>query len=172
MTARSRVVRASIVAATLLVIGVALATPDASPTAMAWLIAAAAVACAMGAYAMPDGHSSTAAIALLLVYWLMVVDSGLNVLTPVAATGIVVVHAASSVESLTPPGSRLDRATYRLWALRTLLVIGVGFALWLVAAGADRIEHSGGILVVVLFGLVAGAGIWALRIRMLGDPDA
>lgn len=172
MTARSRVIRSSTVAATLLVIGVALATPEASPTAMTWLVGAAAVACAVGAYVIPDGHSSTATIALLLVYWLMVVDGGLNVLTPVAAVGIVVVHVASSIESITPPGSQLDRATYRLWALRTALVIAVGFALWLVGVGADRVDHSGGVLAVVLFGLVAAAGIWALRWRVLDRPEA
>lgn len=171
MTAQSRVIRSTIVAATLLVIGIALGTPDASPTAMGWLIAAAALACAVGAYAMPDGHLSSAAIALLLVYWLMVVDSGLSVLTPVAAAGIVVVHVASSIEAITPPGSRLDRATYRLWALRTLAVIGVGFALWLVAVGADRIESPGGVVIVVLFGLVAGVGIWAMRVRLLRSPN-
>ena len=171
MTARSRALRATIVAATLLVIGIALATPDASPTAMGWFIAAVALACAAGATALPDGHLSTATIVLLLVYWLLVVDSALSALTPVAAAGIVVVHTAASIESITPPGSRFDRATYRLWALRTLFVIGVGFALWLLAVGADRIESPGDAVLVVLFGLMAGTGIWAMRVRLLSSPN-
>ncbi|HLR84472.1 MAG TPA: hypothetical protein VK059_05950 [Nocardioidaceae bacterium] len=170
MTRRSRMLRASIVAATLVVIGAALVTPGASPTAMGWFVAAAALACSVGAYVLPDGHSASGAIALLLVYWLMVVDDGLSVLTPVVAACIVVVHTASSIESITPPGSRLDRATYRRWAARTLLVIGVGCALWLVAVGADRAQDFAGVLIVLLFGLVAGAGIWALRVRLLSRP--
>lgn len=169
MTTLSWVIRTSIVVAALMVIGAALVTPEAAPMALSWVVAAAAVACAVGAAAMPDGHAATATIGLLLWYWLLVVDIDTSVMTPIAAAGIVVVHVASSVEAITPPGSRLAQQTYRRWGRRTMAVIGAGFALWLAAFGADRIEHAGGVPLVVLFGLLAGGGIWALRLRVLGD---
>lgn len=171
MTILSRGLRLSIIVATLVVIGLALATPDASPSASSWLVAAGAVSCAAGAAAIPDGHMSTAAIGLLLLHWLLVVDGEPHVMTPIAAIGVVVVHSAASIESITPVGSKLAQATYRLWATRALVIVGATIALWLVAVGADRVEHDGGLVVVALFGLLAGVGIWALRLRALGGDS-
>ena len=168
MTPLSWVLRASIIIATLAVIGAALMTPDASPIALSWFVAVAAVACAVGAAVMPDGHAPTAVIALLLVYWVQVVDNDVHVLTLVAAVGLVTVHTASSIEAITPPGSRLVSATYRLWTIRVLAIIVATCVLWLVAVGADRVEHDGGLVLVVLFGLLAGAAIWVMRLRALG----
>lgn len=169
MTRLSWALRASIVVATLVVIGAALLTPGASPTALSWFVAAVAVACAVGAAAMPDGHLATAAIGLLLGHWLLVVDGSLNVWTPIAAAGVVVVHVAASMEAITPTGSKLTPETYRLWVWRTLAIIAFAVALWLVAVAADHVDHTAGVLLVVLFGLLAGAGIWVLRWRVLND---
>ena len=171
MTVHFQALRALIVVATLGTIGAALVAPEAASRPLSWLVAAGALACALGAAALPDSHWPTGTLLLLLVHWLLVVDGSLSVMTPIAAAGIVIVHVLASIASTTPTGARPDRATYRRWARRSLALIGIATVLWLAAVGADRTEHSGEVLLVLVFGLLAGAGVWAIRVRVLSSPD-
>ena len=163
------VFRAALVCCALIVVLIAPLTSGASPTAGSWVVGAAALACAVGAAAYPDGQVVGVSIALLLANWLMVVENELSALTPVAACCLVVMHLCASIASLTPLGTHLGSASYRRWATRATVLCGIAIALWLGAFIADDVEPASGIVVVLGLGVLLGGGVWLVRARVLAD---
>ncbi|UYM06451.1 hypothetical protein [Solicola gregarius] len=167
ITLQSVALRSAIVVSAMLIVLVAAATEDASPSAGSWTIALVALACAVGAAVQPDGPAAGVAIALLLVNWLMVVDDELSLLTPVGAVLVLVLHTAASLESVTPAGIHLAPSTYRRWAIRWAIVAAAAIGTWLAALAAANIDHTSNIVLVLGIGLLVGGGVWLMRARVL-----
>jgi hypothetical protein len=143
--------------ATLSVTGASAATSAGSLDVHMWLVGIAALTAAI-ACARPASHWASAAITIVLIQWLSVVDDVTSVSAPIVAACLFAFHCAIALMAVTPHGATVDVAIVRSWFRRAALVLTATTATWLLVVGLDQRAAEGNVVLAVAAVIVVAFG--------------
>jgi hypothetical protein len=132
-----------------------------------WVVGMAALTAAI-ACALPASHWASAAITVVLIQWLIVVDDVTSVRAPIVAACLFAFHCAVALMAVAPRGATVDVSIVRCWLRRGALVLTATTATWLLVVGIDQraAEGSVGLVVAAVAVVALGAvGFLARSVR-------
>jgi hypothetical protein len=131
-----------------------------------WWVVVPVLALAVAFAAMPDSPVGTAVVLVVLVWWTISLSDDIQPETMVAAAGLLVAHLAAQVASYGPAAMPVERATLRLWGLRSVVLLATIPATWAAARVLRGQPEPSGVWVV---GVAAAVVATVVATVALGD---
>lgn len=91
-----------------------------------------------GQVVVPESMIGAVALALPVLWWVLVSPPGPTWSLPVASAALVAAHVAGVLLESGPAHVRLSRGVVRRWVARGALAWGAALLVWAAAAGLDR----------------------------------